>query len=53
MYEVFGRDRRYLRWSLARATVELLITVAVLGIIGESLFWVEVRGLPFEAFMDR
>jgi Sulfatase-modifying factor enzyme 1/TIR domain len=46
-------EQRYLRWSRARAALEVTITLAVVGVVGESLFWLGMRGLPLEALMDR
>ncbi len=46
-------EHRYLRWSRGRAMVEALVMVAVLAVVGESLLWMGVRGLPFEALTER
>jgi formylglycine-generating enzyme required for sulfatase activity len=46
-------EQRYLRWSRARAIVEVLVTVAILGVVVESLYWAAARGLPFEALTER
>jgi formylglycine-generating enzyme required for sulfatase activity len=46
-------EQRYLRWSRARAAVEAVVLAIVIGVVGESMYWVVARGLPFEALTER
>jgi formylglycine-generating enzyme required for sulfatase activity len=46
-------EQRYLRWSRTRAAVEVCLAVMVLGVIGESLLWIGVRGLPLQTIIER
>ena len=46
-------EQRYLRWSRARAVVEAGLLATIPSVIGESLYWTAVRGLPLEALKER
>jgi len=46
-------ERRYLRWSLARVSVQTLLLAVVLGLAGENLYWAKANGLPLEAIGTR
>jgi formylglycine-generating enzyme required for sulfatase activity len=46
-------EHRYLRWSRGRAVVEAIVMAAVLSLVGESVYWAMVRGLPFQVLTER
>jgi formylglycine-generating enzyme required for sulfatase activity len=46
-------EHRYLRWGRGRALVEAIVVAAILGLVGESVYWVMVRGLPLEVLPER
>ncbi len=46
-------ERRYLRWSKARAAVLGVAMAAILAVVGEELWWVAARGLPLEVLVER
>ena len=46
-------EQRYLRWSKASVTVQVVIVAIVLGIVGESVYWAAARGLPPDFVMKR
>ncbi|MDZ3838204.1 MAG: SUMF1/EgtB/PvdO family nonheme iron enzyme [Rhodospirillales bacterium] len=47
-------EQRYLRWSRARALVEIVLLAAIAGVIGESVYWARVEhDLPYQALEAR
>ena len=46
-------EHRYLRWSRGRAVVEAVVLAAILGLVGENVYWAMVRGLPLEVLPER
>ena len=47
-------EHRYLRWSRGRAVVEAIALAAILGPVGESVYWAAMkRGLPLEVLTER
>jgi formylglycine-generating enzyme required for sulfatase activity len=46
-------EHRYLRWSRGRAVVEVIVLIAIFGLVGESVYWAMVRGLPLEVLRER
>jgi formylglycine-generating enzyme required for sulfatase activity len=46
-------EQRYLRWSRARAVAEAVALAAILGVIGEGLYWGAARGLGLDTVIER
>jgi formylglycine-generating enzyme required for sulfatase activity len=49
-------ERRYLRWSYARAMVEAVVLVAIVGgagAVAEGTYWASKRGFPLETVWER
>jgi formylglycine-generating enzyme required for sulfatase activity len=47
-------EHRYLRWSRGRALVEATALAALLGIVGESVYWARIKhDLPYQALEAR
>jgi Sulfatase-modifying factor enzyme 1 len=46
-------EQRYLRWSTAKAVAQAIVVAAVLGVVGEALYWKTVNELPLEAVWTR
>jgi formylglycine-generating enzyme required for sulfatase activity len=42
-------EGRYLRWSLAGMALQALVLTALLGVLGEGVYWARTHGLPLEA----
>jgi formylglycine-generating enzyme required for sulfatase activity len=46
-------EQRYLRWSAVRALAQAGALAAILGVLGEALYWKTVNELPLEAVWTR
>jgi formylglycine-generating enzyme required for sulfatase activity len=46
-------EQRYLGWSRAKAVFQAVVVAAVLGVVGEALYWKTAHELPLEAVWTR
>jgi formylglycine-generating enzyme required for sulfatase activity len=46
-------ERRYLGWSFASVSVQTLLVLVVVGLVGESVYWTKAHDLPLDAIATR